>query len=253
MDFNQNGLSDIWEKHYNHGVLFPSAFDPNLDPDGDGMSSLLEATAGTDPFNPNPPYGIVATTLEKQPAMMMLGDIFSGPYLRPAMMKMSWQTILGKRYWLQHSDNLLASGWSEPAYFSTGDGSIADSFSPLTDWNHSPINRRFMRVKIDDVDDDSDQLTNYEEGLLGSDAAEGDTDGDLVGDGDEMIRFFTNPLTAFDLDADGILDDFEKLRASQILAINSDSVFWGNYYQGLAQGNLDGTFDYFYTSVPTLS
>jgi hypothetical protein len=34
-DFNQNGVSDLWEKKYNNGNLFPT-LDPLSDADGDG-------------------------------------------------------------------------------------------------------------------------------------------------------------------------------------------------------------------------
>ena len=48
IDMNHNGMSDIWEWKY--GVY---GINPNLDSDGDGFSNLQEATAGTDPLNPN--------------------------------------------------------------------------------------------------------------------------------------------------------------------------------------------------------
>ena len=49
IDSNDNGMSDLWEQHFNNEELFPESFDPTADPDGDGWSNLQEATAGTDP------------------------------------------------------------------------------------------------------------------------------------------------------------------------------------------------------------
>ncbi len=49
---------------------------------------------------------------------------------------------------------------------------------------------------------------------------------------------------ANDFDSDGIPDDFEKHLARQLLAFQPDAAYWGAYYAGLAQGNLDATHDY---------
>src|ERR1035441_644090 len=48
VDFNGNGMSDIWEWVYGANGISPSG-----DADGDGVSNLQEATAGTNPFDSN--------------------------------------------------------------------------------------------------------------------------------------------------------------------------------------------------------
>src|SRR6266566_9491646 len=48
VDLNANGMSDIWELVFGAGGL-----DPNGDPDQDGAPNLVEAIAGTDPFDSN--------------------------------------------------------------------------------------------------------------------------------------------------------------------------------------------------------
>src|SRR5947207_2868100 len=48
VDLNTNGMSDIWELTFN-----ASGFAPNADADADGASNRAEATAGTDPSDPN--------------------------------------------------------------------------------------------------------------------------------------------------------------------------------------------------------
>lgn len=39
LDLNQNGMSDVWEKRYNDGNLFPNTFTPSGDQDQDGWSN----------------------------------------------------------------------------------------------------------------------------------------------------------------------------------------------------------------------
>lgn len=58
-----------------------------------------------------------------------------------------------------------------------------------------------------DDDDDNDGLTDGEEYLLGTNPLDWDTDGDRVGDGDEVLVWGSDPLLA-DTDGDG-LDDGE--------------------------------------------
>jgi len=59
LDTNTNGLSDTWEKAQNNGYLFSEVFDPETDSDSDGWNNAQEAAAGTDPFDPNPPDGLI--------------------------------------------------------------------------------------------------------------------------------------------------------------------------------------------------
>ncbi len=50
-DFDQDGLIDLYEQSI--GLNTNNAADALLDPDGDGMSTLAEYVAGTDPLNPD--------------------------------------------------------------------------------------------------------------------------------------------------------------------------------------------------------
>lgn len=47
-DFNQNGISDVWEIYAGAAGLNPAG-----DEDGDGASNIEESLAGTDPFDPS--------------------------------------------------------------------------------------------------------------------------------------------------------------------------------------------------------
>ncbi len=58
------------------------------------------------------------------------------------------------------------------------------------------------------ADSDKDGLTNLEEVRLGADPHKPDSDGDRLTDGDEVHKYFTNPLK-YDTDADKMGDDVE--------------------------------------------
>ncbi len=65
IDTNNNGISDIWERQYNNGELFPNNFNLLADPDGDGLTDTEEAKLGTDPQNPTTLAGIADLWLAK--------------------------------------------------------------------------------------------------------------------------------------------------------------------------------------------
>jgi hypothetical protein len=75
VDFNTNGLSDVWETIYG-----PGPFDPDADLDGDGQKNFQEAVAGTDPRDPTSVFRATATEL-----------------LSPAHL-VRWQSVAGIRY-----------------------------------------------------------------------------------------------------------------------------------------------------------
>jgi hypothetical protein len=69
LDLNDNGMSDLWERHLNDGELFPSSFLPENDDDHDGFTNLKESTAGTDPESFDPPDGHLTQTVLHIPAV----------------------------------------------------------------------------------------------------------------------------------------------------------------------------------------
>jgi hypothetical protein len=68
IDSNNNGMGDEWEKAWNNGHLFPSTILPQADDDNDGWTNLQESTAGTNPFDGNPPNGILLPEISVIPA-----------------------------------------------------------------------------------------------------------------------------------------------------------------------------------------
>jgi Protein of unknown function (DUF1800)/PA14 domain/CHRD domain/Putative Ig domain len=88
VDLNGNGMSDVWEWLYGATNL-----PPNVDADGDGVSNLNEARAGSNPFNSNsvPKISLFAFTTT------------NGSLTLPAQ--------FGKVYWLQSTTNLGGTNW----------------------------------------------------------------------------------------------------------------------------------------------
>jgi hypothetical protein len=171
LDQNANNLSDLWEKQYNQGELFPETFFGAEDSDQDGWDNLTEAAAGTDPFLANSPNGKANITLT--------------PSLTLGAYTLTWPTIIGKAYQIQSSVNL--KNWSK-----LGDPIIATATEHSIGINATQPDttvppKLFWRVIISDVDDDSDTLTNAEEYMIGTNPQKADTDGDRVLDIEEIV------------------------------------------------------------------
>jgi hypothetical protein len=202
LDINNNGVSDIWEREYNAGELFPANFDPQADNDQDGWFNEQEATAGTDPNNPNPPDGIIRPATEHVPAV--IGEVNGVPIVTtPEAITVSWPTLVGKQYTLLFSPDLSEGSWMPVEYPFVGNGSEVTYNFPI-----SPAYKCFWRVAVNDVDSDGDGLNNYEENQTGTDPWSWDSDGDWLSDGDEIVTYLSNPLDR-DTDGDWMPDGWE--------------------------------------------
>lgn len=69
LDTNNNGVSDFWERDFHNGSLFDGYFDLQSDTDADGWTNAQEAAAGTNPFDPNPPDGMIRPDIIHTPAV----------------------------------------------------------------------------------------------------------------------------------------------------------------------------------------
>jgi|GEM_PF-3782071 len=167
IDRDYDGMSDVWQ--FLHGIPANSGA---LDFDGDGFSNLVEAQFGSDPrsgsqfLNPRVTRGGGGTTI------------------------LSWPTKPGKIYHVEKTSDLVSWG-STGATDVTGNGVDASITFSTTG-----MEQCFFRVRmVGETDSDGDELTDYEESLLGTNSNKMDTDGDGAFDADEF-RFGTDPTSS---------------------------------------------------------
>lgn len=169
-DTNTNGLSDVWERHYNSGNLFSGAnpnHAPAADPDGDGWDNAKEVIAGTDPFSTALPAGWVKSDIAKHPDA-------EGLFI------LTWPSIQGKVYKLAMSPDLVT--WTDFGELMPGTGqNISLAVDAIHEDGTIP-ERLFWRVNIEDDDPDGDTLTMWEELALGYNPYSRDTDLDGIPD-----------------------------------------------------------------------
>ena len=207
IDENGNGMSDVWERIYNHGNLFPSEYPyrPQDDPDGDGWTNEQEAVVGTDPFDPTPPDGLVRLNVIQVPEFRsdVNGDGISDP-ITPEAIILTWPTIPGKLYTLCHSPDLAPGNWSPVEQAFIGDGTEEEfTFTLAENENHEPPpDKWFWRVMIEDADSNHDGQTDAEDYQL---AADMDGDGLTLA---QEIALGTDPTNP-DTDNDGLPDGID--------------------------------------------
>ena len=223
IDENSNGLSDLWEMIYNNGQLL--AIDPMVDSDHDGWTNAQEAAAGTNPFVPAPPDGLVRPTTTNIPIFWADSDADGDPDpITPAAIILNWPTIPGKLYTLSYSPDLSAGSWSSVDDPFIGNGFTVEYGFPLTEIanNDPPPDKLFWRVAVEDVDSNDDGVT---------DAEQYQRSADIDGDGFsllEEIQHGTSPTNS-DTDGDGIPDssdanptvaDFADFTATSLMVIS---------------------------------
>jgi hypothetical protein len=186
VDTNENGLSDVWERHFNDGNLFPNNFDPQANPDADGWSNEQEAAAGTDPFDGNSPVGIVRPVITHIPTNYTTDANGDPAIVTPEAVTVTWPTLVGKQYTMESSFDLTAGSWFAVGEPEIGTGQAMGRGFTLDQGEGESSPRLFLRVAMTDFDADGDNLTDYEEHLLETDPNNPDSDGDKLPDGWEV-------------------------------------------------------------------
>ena len=145
-DDDGDGVSDIWQGLYGVGPI-----DPDADSDGDGVSDGSEALAGTDPNDPASRFAIGNFH------QLGEGSVKWG--------RVDFEARAGKLYLLEASPGLGARDWA-----GTGMSVLAEANGPLSlDIPVRPFpGKGFFRLAVRDVDRDGDELTAWEEGVVGT-------------------------------------------------------------------------------------
>jgi hypothetical protein len=208
IDTNANALSDIWEKAFNANTLFTAAnpdHAPTADPDGDGWTNFQEAAAGTNPFDANTPAGFVRPQIAHSPGTyeQSEGTLASSSILiDPPTVTLTWPTLAGKAYQVEVSEGLNAD-WLPASGGFMGEGDPLSFESENVRSDGAVPSKLFMRVAISDTDSDGDNLTDWEEGRLGTDPYSPDTDRDGIPDGVEIANSGDPLFNHLHLDPDG--------------------------------------------------
>ena len=190
LDSNNNGMSDVSERIYNYGNLFPSSFHPQDDEDSDGWTNAEEAVAGTDPNSSTSPDGMVRpeVAIIHDVSLDLDNDGISESYVEVAAI--SWPIVAGKQYTLFHSPDMSEGSWTlVQQATATFDGTRTSYFPVATSED-----KMFWRIEIEDIDSDGDGLTDAEEYKLGTDPYSGQTIADITDFW--LAKYFTNILLA---------------------------------------------------------
>ena len=138
IDADGDGLNDVWE--IIHGAQSLTAVG---DADGDGASNAQESAAGTDPFS-----ATSSPTISLAPSA-------------PGQFQLGYQRIPGKRYRIESSLNLSLNDWFTDTTETAQQAGAVYMVMPAV----GPS--KFWRLKIDDVDSDTDGANDAEERWLG--------------------------------------------------------------------------------------
>jgi hypothetical protein len=105
-DADGDGLPDSWEVRYFGSTSAPGG-GPNDDPDGDGLTNLEEFLAGTDPRGPSSGLRLLSK-------------------LRDGTLILGFDSIAGKSYKLERTDDLSSHVWIPLTDNIVGTGTIVE-------------------------------------------------------------------------------------------------------------------------------
>jgi hypothetical protein len=169
-DKDSDGMSDIWE--LSHGFSASGNSNPNqaatADPDGDGATNLQEAIAGTAPFIGSQPLGAHKVKITRH---LSIDGSFN----------LQWNQLLGKQYTIFKSTTIASTSWTQDGIPLIGNGAQ----TLVVTQPQSGTERAFWRVQVADIDPDLDTLSSWEEGIIGTNPTNSDSDFDEISDGYE--------------------------------------------------------------------
>jgi len=185
VDFNGNGLGDVWEEKY-----AVSDLDLTGDADGDGESNADEEAAGTNPYLATSRFNV--ERLERSGNATIL----------------HWASEPGKAYRPLSSLELGPDGWEPLGEFITATGSTMSFTHEAADTEAA----RFFQIEVTDVDRDEDGVPDWDELQLPAfdpdramSAEEGVADLEsleaLFGSGESIVTLVVEEAVAIEEDA----------------------------------------------------
>ena len=159
LDFNNDGLRDLWTEVYKAHNLSAEA-----DTDGDGYSNRFESEIGSDPFDPKSYFGLNSYRFESNNTLLIL----------------DFQVVKGVRYLIESARELGPQAiWRPETVINSNENGplVLEQFI-----DRSTDSTRFFRVR-QVIDEDRDGLTSWEEWQLGLD------DRDPLSNGGESSDF----------------------------------------------------------------
>jgi hypothetical protein len=101
--------SDYWR--------YGETFDPNKDYDGDGMSTINEALAGTNPFNPDDALRITAFSRSEGVRLTKTKGTRSAEPEATSPLALTFNAIGGRAYKVEEATSLSANDWKTREFF----------------------------------------------------------------------------------------------------------------------------------------
>ncbi|MCB1225580.1 MAG: DUF1800 family protein [Verrucomicrobiales bacterium] len=174
-DFDGDGLCDVWQQRFHaHGL------NPNGDEDLDGCSNFVESIAGTDPHDPQDCHGV------------------KGVEATPTDVVFDFEAEKGKSYQIMSAANPTASTWDPEGseWKAPADGpqtlSVSRPSGPL----------RFYKLAVKDVDTDTDGVSDWAEGKMGTDptlaASPSNASGGVASDGETLESLMSITVSVID-------------------------------------------------------
>ncbi|MDA7898716.1 DUF1800 family protein [bacterium] len=197
LDFDNDGLSDLWTEVYKAQNLSADA-----DTDGDGYSNRFESKIGSDPFDPESYFGLNSYRFEADNTLLIF----------------DFQTIKGVRYFIESAGKIGPEAvWRTDTVVDSNDNG-SQIIEQVIDRDSDST--RFFRVR-QVIDEDRDGLTSWEEWQLGLD------DQDSLSNGGEDSDFHwavDRHLTGLDLE---LRDSIVKVVFGLNIEVREPVVFKG--------------------------
>ena len=197
LDFDNDGLSDLWAEVYKAQNLSADA-----DTDGDGYSNRFESKIGSDPFDPESYFGLNSYRFEADNTLLIF----------------DFQTIKGVRYFIESAGKIGPEAvWRTDTVIDSNDNG-SQIIEQVIDRDSDST--RFFRVR-QVIDEDRDGLTSWEEWQLGLDDQDSLSNG---GEGSDFHWAVDRHLTGLDLE---LRDSIVKVVFGLNIEVREPVVFKG--------------------------